>query len=142
MASWMRALRQRIIRPPRFHFRVLSRHYRATLRARPTVPVNNNMTGYGVKQMNSNSTGLSSRFAGLHAQASLSTLAADEMSDAPLIERIPAARRKGNAALLRTPLPDLLSPGLPQPAFDAVGGGHRERRVSRGLVQGRQLPRA
>jgi|RhiMetStandDraft_4_1073278.scaffolds.fasta_scaffold46599_2 RNA polymerase sigma-70 factor (ECF subfamily) len=49
------------------------------------------MTGYGVKQMNSNSTGLSSRFAGLHAQASLSTLAADEMSDAQLIERIAAA---------------------------------------------------
>jgi len=41
--------------------------------------------------MNSNSTGLSSRFAGLHAQASLSTLAADEMTDAELIERIAAA---------------------------------------------------
>ena len=49
------------------------------------------MTGYGVKQMNSNSTGLSSRFAGLHAQASLSTLAADEMSDAELIQQIAVA---------------------------------------------------
>jgi RNA polymerase sigma-70 factor (ECF subfamily) len=41
--------------------------------------------------MNSTSTRLSSRFAGLHAQASLSTLAADEMSDAELIQQIAVA---------------------------------------------------
>ena len=41
--------------------------------------------------MNSTSTGLSSRFAGLHAQAGLSTLAADEMSDAELIRQIAVA---------------------------------------------------
>jgi RNA polymerase sigma-70 factor (ECF subfamily) len=41
--------------------------------------------------MNSSSTGLSSRFAGLHAQAGLSSIAADEMSDAELIKRIAVA---------------------------------------------------
>ena len=41
--------------------------------------------------MNSTSTRLSSRFAGLHAQAGLSALAADEMSDAELIELIAVA---------------------------------------------------
>lgn len=41
--------------------------------------------------MNSTSTKLSSRFAGLHAQARLSAFAADEMSDADLIELIAVA---------------------------------------------------
>ena len=86
-----RVLHQRIIDPYDFNAPVLSRYNGATLRARPNVPVNNNTTGYGAKQMNSNSTRLSSRFAGLHAQASLSTLAADEMSDAELIQQIAVA---------------------------------------------------
>ena len=34
---------------------------------------------------------MSSRFAGLHAQAGLSSIAADEMSDAELIKRIAVA---------------------------------------------------
>ena len=87
----MHALRQTYNPPIRFRIvRSISVQWSSSARS-PYSSVNNNTTGYGVTHMNSTSTRLSSRFAGLHAQASLSALAADEMSDAELIELIAAA---------------------------------------------------
>ena len=56
-----------------------------------TVPVNNNTTGYGAKQMNSTSTRTVEPLCGSACAGQSLQLAADEMSDAELIKQIAVA---------------------------------------------------